>query len=237
MGGKNNQFDLNGMEPFYHQHDIRRIPNGHLTLFDNHNQVVPTYSRGLELAVDEQARSLTLVREFRANPDTYAFATGSHRTLPNGNHLIGWGTSPTTALTEFAPDGSIVLQMSLTTPYINYRTIRAPWVGRPTTKPTVVVAPGASGAPTTIAYSWNGATEVAAYRVYGGMTKDSLKLVDAQVKTSFETTSTISAKTLVCEVQVVPLDKGGQPMQASEIVTNPSTLCQARSAFLPSVLR
>ena len=64
-----------------------------------------------------------------------------------------------------------------------------------------------------------------------------LKLVDAQIKTSFETTTTLAAGTLVCEVQVVPLDRSGKPMQASEIVTNPSALCQARNAFLPEIVR
>ena len=47
LGGKANQFKfiaapgISGPLEFYHQHDIRVLPNGHLTIFDNHNGQQP----------------------------------------------------------------------------------------------------------------------------------------------------------------------------------------------------
>ncbi len=59
LGGKNNQFTFINNDPpyFAYQHDIRRLPNGHVTLFDNRSGLIPEYSRAVEFILDEQRRS------------------------------------------------------------------------------------------------------------------------------------------------------------------------------------
>lgn len=63
LDGKGNQLTLSvapgltGPAEFYHQHDARRLPNSHITLFDNRNDHQPHVSRALEYAVDETART------------------------------------------------------------------------------------------------------------------------------------------------------------------------------------
>ncbi len=56
LGGKNNQFSfINDSIGFSHQHDIRRLPNGDITLFDDGNlhwSQLP--SRAAEYKLDEQ---------------------------------------------------------------------------------------------------------------------------------------------------------------------------------------
>ncbi|HTR99830.1 MAG TPA: aryl-sulfate sulfotransferase, partial [Bacteroidota bacterium] len=137
-GGKHNQFtfigDNAGNAPNYfsYQHDVRRIANGHITMMDNGNQHVPPYSRAAEYALDETAKTATLVWEYRHTPDVFNPAAGSVQRLPNGNTLIGWGTSNflgvgTMALTEVRQDKSTALEMTLPNGLFSYRALRFPW--------------------------------------------------------------------------------------------------------------
>lgn len=124
LGGVQNQFTfINDTLKFSYQHDIRRIANGNITLFDNGNFHSPQFSRAVEYKLDEVNKTATLVWQFRHNPDYYTFAMGSAQRLQNGNTLIGWGSiSPT--LTEVKPNGNIALEMRLPYPTVSYRVFR-----------------------------------------------------------------------------------------------------------------
>ncbi len=135
MGGRRNQFTFpNDPIPFSYQHNAKLLPNGHLTIFDNGNYHVPAFSRALEYAIDETQKTATLVWQYRLNPDVFGFAFGSIQRFSNGNTLIGWGAA-TPALTEVAPDGSIVSQMSFDPNVATYRAFRFEW---PTVRPATV---------------------------------------------------------------------------------------------------
>lgn len=68
-----------------------------------------------------------------------------------------------------------------------YRAYRAPWVGRPRTKPSVVACKADQGTGTKVYVSWNGATDVSAWKVYGGSGEGSMKVVKTVGKNGFET--------------------------------------------------
>jgi hypothetical protein len=126
LGGINNQFTfINDSIRFSHQHDIRRLPNGNITMFDNGNFHAPPFSRAVEYRLDEQRRTAELTWEFRNSPSIYAFATGNVQRLPNGNTLISWGT--TNVITEVRPDGTKTLELILSPLFTVYRTFRFPW--------------------------------------------------------------------------------------------------------------
>lgn len=127
LGGKNNQFTfINDPDKFSHQHAVRRIKNGNITLYDNGNFHNPPYSRACEYKLDEVNKTATLVWQYRNNPDYYAPATGYVQRLPNNNTLICWGlTNPT--LTEVRYDGTKVLEMTLQNGMFSYRAFRFPW--------------------------------------------------------------------------------------------------------------
>jgi arylsulfotransferase ASST len=135
LGGRNNQFTfVNDPVPFSHQHDARRLPNGHITLFDNGNFKVPRFSRAVEYAIDEAQKTATVVWQYRLTPDVFGGAFGTVQRLANGNTLIGWGaTAP--AITEVAPDGSIVSTLTLDPGVASYRAFRFEW---PPVKPAKV---------------------------------------------------------------------------------------------------
>ncbi|MFZ1321638.1 MAG: aryl-sulfate sulfotransferase [Ignavibacteria bacterium] len=124
MGGKNNEFTFtNDSIKFSYQHDIRRLENGNVTLFDNGNYHSPPFSRAVEYQLDEVNKTATLVWQYRNTPDNYGYAMGSVQRLKNGNTLIGWGNSHPN-ITEVTPDGNIALEMSLPTGIFTYRVFR-----------------------------------------------------------------------------------------------------------------
>lgn len=128
LGGKNNQFTfINDTIGFSHQHDARRISNGHLTLYDNGNYHTPHFSRAVEYQLNETApKTATLVWYYRRTPSIYAFAMGNVQRLPNGNTLIGWGSSYVT-LTEVTPAGQIMYELYLPVTMSSYRAFRYEW--------------------------------------------------------------------------------------------------------------
>ncbi len=137
LGGKENQFtfinehESNAPNYFSYQHDVKRLANGDITLFDNGNQHSPPYSRAVEYQLNEQNKTATLVWEYRHNPDIYAFAMGTVQRLSNGNTLIGWGIASATngspVFTEVHPDNSVALEMSFPAGELSYRTYKFPW--------------------------------------------------------------------------------------------------------------
>src|SRR2546430_3512450 len=127
LGGKNNQFTfVNDADGFTYQHAVRRIANGDITLFDNGNFHSPCFSRAVEHALDEGAKTATLVWQYRHVPDVCGFALGYAQRLPSGNTLICWGaTNPT--LTEVSPDGTLVQELTFPTAIVSYRGYRQEW--------------------------------------------------------------------------------------------------------------
>ncbi len=137
LGGINNQFTfINDSIRFSYQHDIRRLPNGNITLFDNGNYHTPSFSRAVEYHLDEQHMTAELVWEYRNTPDIYAFATGNAQRLSNGNTIISWGT--TNIISEVRPDGTKAMEMILSSLFSNYRTFRFPWITADAPEPSTV---------------------------------------------------------------------------------------------------
>ncbi|MFH0991484.1 MAG: aryl-sulfate sulfotransferase [bacterium] len=136
LGGKKNQFTFVGEHEaskpnyFSYQHDVSRLENGNIMLFDNGNQHTPQYSRVVEYAVDEVNKVAALIWEFRRTPEIFASANGSAQRLPNGNTFIGWGNAGLdglTSITEVHPDKSIAFELTLPKGQRTWRAYRFPW--------------------------------------------------------------------------------------------------------------
>ncbi len=130
LKSRNNQFTfINDNITFSHQHDIRRLANGNVTLFDNGNLHQSQFSRAIEYQLDEQNKTATLVWDFNNNLNSYSFAMGNVQRLPNENSIIGWGfKSPgTAAISEVRMDKSIAFELGLPDTSESYRAFRFPW--------------------------------------------------------------------------------------------------------------
>ena len=94
LGGPNNDFIITNdpYNGFSKQHDVRRIDNGNILLFDNGNEHYPPISRALEYEINEIEETANLVWDF-SHPQGYlGLAMGSVQRLPNNNTLINWGS-------------------------------------------------------------------------------------------------------------------------------------------------
>ena len=126
LGGRFNQFDwIDDTEPVSYQHDVRVLPNGHFTVFDNGNMRKPQYSRALELRLDPVEKRVWKVWEFRDSPDKYSWFIGNVQRLENGNTLINWGVDMLPRVTEVTPDGNKVYEMNFANPAYSYRVFRS----------------------------------------------------------------------------------------------------------------
>jgi hypothetical protein len=122
LGGINNEFSFpNDSIEISYQHDIRRIPNGNITIFDNGNYHSTLFSRAVEYQLDEVNKTATLIWEYRNSPDIYGNARGSAQRLDNGNTLIFWGASNPGTFSEVTPSGDIALELSFEAGIGSYR--------------------------------------------------------------------------------------------------------------------
>ena len=231
FGGKKNQFAIPEEDLFFYQHDARRIANGHLTVYDNRFDQRPRFSRGIEYAIDEQTLTATLVKEYRGVPDVYSGAMGNMQRLPNGHTVIGWGRSSQPIFTEFGAAGNTIMTLSVEEPLGTYRAFRFRWEGDPQWPP--VLAMERRHRAVRLYFSWNGATDVARYAVFGGQRQDDLQLLGTAVKSGFETTYDFTIPDDgPWYFRVVPIDNEGQAGPASNFVT---TWFGFRTTFLPLV--
>ena len=203
LGGRRSDFAMGSGTQFSWQHDARRRPDGSITLFDDGSNGAhpPTedHSRGIVLEIDELAHTATLSREY-SHAGILAASQGSMQTQPNGNVLVGWGDQP--YYTEFAADGSVVLDARLADGSTSYRALRFPWHGHPTESPVVVTEPG-DGTDTIVSASWNGATEVAVWVVLGGDAADALVPLGSQPRSGFETAIEVAGQPLLVAVRAL----------------------------------
>ena len=183
MGGKGNEFTFTNDTGFFSQHNINRLENGNISLFDNGNFHVPGHSRAIEYAIDEVAKTATRVWMFPDDASTFSSAMGNIQRLSNGNSMIGWGSQPW--LTEVQSDGTIALEMALSA--LSYRAFRFPWNGTPTALPRAVARYDGDPTAVTIYTSWNGATDINSYDVYAGPTTTTLTMVENAPRSGFET--------------------------------------------------
>lgn len=178
LGGSGSDFELTDDAAFAWQHDAQRQPDGTITLFDNEAAPpVGDESRGLRLDVDEEAGAARVVQELLPPEDRLADSQGNQQVREDGGVVIGWGAE--SHYSEYTADGELLYDAELRGGE-SYRTYRQPWVGRPT-EPPVFVQRGE-----TAYVSWNGATEVAAWRFVAGYDERSAKEVETVPREGFE---------------------------------------------------
>jgi Arylsulfotransferase (ASST) len=214
LGGKKSDFAMGPGTGFAWQHDARLHPENLVSLFDDGGAPrVEPQSKGLVLALDVKRMRATQHRRYVHSPPALAHALGSTQLLPNGNVLIGWGTSP--YFTEYTDGGTVVLDATLPAGGQNYRTLRFPWVGRPYFPPAARAA--AQGDGQVLYVSWNGATEVATWQLETGTDPSKLTEAAKVQRTRFETAIPVPSGTRVA--RATALDASGAPLGQTEAVT------------------
>ncbi len=184
LGGKRSSFKMGPGTGTAWQHDVRWQPDRTLTIFDNgaaprsHPQ-----SRVIRERIDVLHRKVTLIGRDARIPALLAGSQGNDQVLPNGNSFVGWGEEP--YFTEFSPTGQILFEGHIPSPGESYRAFRFPWSATPAALPAVAVT--SSSGTTSVYASWNGATDVSAWRVLGGASPATLTPIATAASTGFET--------------------------------------------------
>jgi hypothetical protein len=215
LGGSHSSFKLGAGTRFYWQHDAEWQPGGLISMFDNGSDPPKEkQSRGLLLAPDTSNHTVSLVKQF-TNPTKTLLAESQGNTLnlssaesTSGNWLMGYGGLPN--FTEYAPSGQVLLDGTLGKNVQSFRTYLSPWSGQPASAPSVAVTGSA------VAMSWNGATNVASWRVLGGSSATTLTLVAGAAKTGFQTTISVPASAAYVAVQA--LDASGAVLGTSHTI-------------------
>jgi outer membrane protein assembly factor BamB len=216
LGGKKSDFRMGRGTRFCRQHDARWVGGGTMTMFDNHIDRIRDgdgQSRGLRLSVNQRRKRVRLLRGYPHPRHHQVPNKGSARLQSNGNLLVGWGAVP--YITEFTRHGRIVFDAHFAKADDGtYRAIRARWDGRPTTPPRA--AADRRGNRTAVWASWNGATEVARWRVLAGDSESALQPVATRRKRGFETAMGLDGS--FAFVAVEALDSGGRVLGTSRVV-------------------
>lgn len=194
LGGRHSDFRLGPGAEFEWQHDAHLLPDGRMTIFDDHccqvtggedTHVPPTGpARGLVIRIDPTAHTAALVGQYGRAPDFNPLYMGSLQSLAGGEQLVGWGSRP--YFSEYSRSGRLLLQADLPWPDLSYRARREPWTGMPAAPPAA--AAERQGGQTTVYMSWNGASQVRAWRVLGRPAHGgALVIVPRTARRGFET--------------------------------------------------
>ncbi|RFU27977.1 hypothetical protein B7463_g8362, partial [Scytalidium lignicola] len=231
LGGKHNNFtDLSGgsATDFAWQHHVNWHENNTLTIFNNNGNNVfhnrAKFSRGMSVSLGLNNMTATLLNNYIHPDKILAISQGSVQILPDsGNVFVGWGNSP--AYTEFTADGQLlcdirfgaslffeILDLGLVK---SYRAFKSHWVGAPKSPPDIAVTPSKAFV------SWNGATEVVAWRLESAESPDvaseEFVAIQKMTRKSFETGFYLNNVT-DSFIRAAALDASGKVLAYTEVV-------------------
>jgi hypothetical protein len=222
LGGKRSDFRLENGAQFSWQHDARWPHPATITLFDDGEAAfddgsgmsdIESQSRGIVLKLDEARRTVSLARSYRHPRPLLANAMGSFQTLPDGNVLLGWGSSAVSS--EFSGAGKLLTDWTLGAKNTSYRAYRYEWAGQPASLPAIAARRTGRHA-STLYVSWNGATTVTHWMVHAGSRPGALQPVGIASRRGFETV--IPLRIGSGYVQVSALDRTGRRLATSKAV-------------------
>ncbi|KAE8356255.1 ASST-domain-containing protein [Aspergillus coremiiformis] len=197
LGGMNasiKQLDYN----FSSQHDARfQKENDTVTvisLFDNASNIyrnTSSTSSGIIVSIDHRTNTSRLLKRYQA-PGAGILSTsqGNLQILPNKHRFLGWGSNP--SISEHTEDGTAIFFATLNNPKtMNYRAFRFNWTGQPSDKPALRTYAASPGSATTLWVSWNGATTVDHWNLYGtNSSSDVFTLLSRADNQGFQSTYT-----------------------------------------------
>jgi hypothetical protein len=215
LGGKSSSFRMGPGTGFRWQHDAHLNGHGLLTLF-NDGPDQRSQSSALELKLDASRRTVSLAHRQAHSPPLLASSQGSVQLLRGGEMFVGWGSQPD--FSQYTRSGRQIFNGTLPLTYHSYRAYRFPWIGHPHDRPALALSRSGNGT-TWLYVSWNGATQVAQWRVLGGPSVHRLAALKTVPRHSFETAIALPGAPRHLAVQA--LDAHGHTLGRSQVATRP----------------
>ena len=231
LGGKNSSFRMGAGTSTWGQHDALVQPDGTLTIFDDGAGPprVHPYSRAIHESIDTAGMTTKLLRSYAHSPQLSANFEGSAQLLPDGDTFVDWGQQP--YFSEYNAAGRQIFDAHFNAPSGSYRAYRFAWTAQPPTRPALAVSANSDGAADLYA-SWNGATDVASWRILAGASARALTPVGQAGRNGFETHIQVHSAAPYFAVQA--LGATGFVLSSSPTTAMPPHLAvYGRSAFVP----
>ena len=202
LGGVNNEFTfLNDSldfqhsipTPFCYQHDIRRLTNGNITIYDNGNYKHPKYSRMVEYQLDELNMTATLIWEYRDSLFNHSPWMGNVQRLQNENIIGAWNMTdfPTTII-EVGQDCTKTFELSFEEYFDDnnnkrgvwiYRAFRFDWEG---TADKPYLWENTYDNSFELNFVQFGENNVIQYYIYHGLSQDMMSKIDSTTNNSYQ---------------------------------------------------
>jgi Arylsulfotransferase (ASST) len=215
LGGKKSSYKLSSQAVFAFQHDVRLHTDADpvVTLFDDGGGPprVHAQSRAITVRLDSANKKATLVNQNQHSPTLAAAFEGNVQALADGDQFVGWGQQP--YFSEYNSKGQMVFDARFVDSNSSYRAYRFVWTGTPSDAPAVAAT--SAGSTMNVYVSWNGATQVASWRVLAGSSSNSLQAVVTSTKQGFESQIPVAAQPYVA---VQALDAAGRTLGTSSVV-------------------
>lgn len=209
LGGKDSTFKFGADASFAFQHDVRARAAGDalVSMFDDGAgpPYVHSQSRALELRLNLTHKTATVLSQIDLSPPVLASFEGNEQEMSNGDDFVGWGEAP--YFSQYNARNKLVFEGRFVDDNISYRAYRFSWTGTPSTPPAVATA--SHGRKMTVYASWNGATNVAKWRVFAGKSPDDMPAVATAARKGFETAIKAPARGFV---SVEALDSKGHKL-------------------------
>jgi hypothetical protein len=217
LGGTRSSFKMEPGTETAWQHDARMQPDGSVTFFDDgSNPRIHYQSRGVRVVPDLATHHTRLLRVYTHPAALLADSQGNNQVLyPSENVVLGWGAVG--GVSEFAKNGSLLFDAHLPPGMSSYRSFRFPWEGQPLAPPALSAHLSTTGDSTAIFASWNGATNVANWRILASSEDaDSVKPVATMPDSGFESSTILPEAYKFIAVQA--LDASGRLLSTSVTV-------------------
>ncbi|MFZ1993838.1 MAG: arylsulfotransferase family protein [Solirubrobacteraceae bacterium] len=226
LGGKASSFNVAASAAFAWQHNAQMLPHHQVSLFNDNCCAITgpgVFARpngtsgGLILSLNTATHTASLVSSYaHTNRPLDPAFLGSMNVLPNGNALVGWGSQP--YFSEYSKSGQLLLDAIWPGKDLSYRAeFSSNWVGTPFFPPNG--AARRSNGKVTVYASWDGATQVTAWKVLAGSDPNHLPVVATRARTGFETSIKLARSAKVYKVQA--FDVKGHLLRTSKAFSLP----------------
>ena len=232
LGGRLSDFSFDQGLNFSSQHDARWLTTNETTdiisLFDNASngfQGTANRSQGMVLKLDHTRNPpfCSLLRSFRSPDDpadssaSQSNSQGNIRLFDPANYetsgaFANWGNRP--YVTEYDSSGNLIFQANIESGYacgpMNYRGYKVDVTLTPRDTPALYTYARTDNSSTIYYMSWNGATEVTQWRVYGKtQCRGRWNVLGTIEKTGFETTYIADSFHEIGLVEALDVDGNG----------------------------
>ena len=214
-GGREPTFKMGTGTTTAWQHAAEPLGLDSYSVFDNGGPPSDEpHSQGKVVQINPQAATAKLVATIRIPTPIFAQTQGDLERLPDGNWWIGWGDVNESS--EVSASGIQLFEAHTPAGSETYRSLRFAWSGQPLTRPSIAVA---GGAPLRVYVSWNGATDVARWRLEAGPSPHALRSRPSVARRGFETL--LHAPASAAFVAVAALDARGRVLATSRTLARP----------------